>query len=464
MLRSSAGSKVPAEVIRRIVLTTFIPFGFQAIMDQTLLSIFLVVLLMILLASGVWVAFALLGAGFIAMTLFTSAPVGQVLATSVWGATNSWALAAIPLFIWMGEILCRSRISEQLFNGLAPWMRRLPGGLVHINVLGCGMFAAVSGSSVATAATLGRMSVPELLKRGYPENLVLGSLAGSGTLGFLIPPSIILIVYGVAIDESIVRLFLAGVVPGLVLITLFMGYVAIWAFIHPDRMPEPDPVLDFGQKVKVTARLIPILILIAGVLGSIELGIASPTDAAAVGVALALILSRAMRTLTKSTLVDGLLGAIRTSCMIAFILMGASFLTVAMGFTGIPRALAEWIGAMALSPEALIFALTVFFVVLGCFLDGISMVVLTTAVILPMIETAGIDRVWFGIYVAVVVEMSQITPPIGFNLFALQGITGRNILDLARASAPFFFLLLFLVFLLVLFPELATWLPNYLSG
>jgi len=261
-----------------------------------------------------------------------------------------------------------------------------------------------------------------------------------------------------------VRLFLAGIVPGLVLIALFMGYVAIWSFVHPDRMPQPDPVLDVGQKIKVTARLIPILILIVGVLGSIELGIASPTDAAAVGVALALILSRATRSLTKSSLVDGLLGAVRTSCMIAFILMGASFLTVAMGFTGVPRTLAEWIGKMELSPEALIFALTVFFVVLGCFLDGISMVVLTTAVILPMIEAAGIDRIWFGIYVAVVVEMSQITPPIGFNLFALQGLTGRNILSLARASVPFFLLLLVLVFLLVLFPGLATWLPDYLAS
>ncbi len=327
-------------------------------MDQTLLSIFLVVLLLVLLASGLWVAFALLGVGFVAMVLFASAPVGQVLTTSIWGATNSWALAAIPLFIRMGEILSRSRISEHLFNGLAPWMRGLPGGLIHINVLGCGLFAAVSGSSVATAATLGRMSVPELLNRGYPAQLTLGSLAGSGTLGFLIPPSIILIVYGVAIEESVVRLFLAGIVPGLVLMALFMGYVMVWSIAHPDLMPRPDPGQSLKERARVTIRLVPILALIVGVLGSIELGIASPTDAAAVGVAISLILSRASKTLNWQSLSGGLMAAIRTSCMIAFILIGASFLTVAMGFTGIPRHLAEWIGALDLSPHVLIFALT----------------------------------------------------------------------------------------------------------
>ena len=432
-------------------------------MDPTWVALCTVVVLLVFLASGLWVALALMATGFAAMALFTSAPVGPVMATSIWGATNSWALAAIPLFIWMGEILSRSRVSEHLFNGLAPLLRRVPGGLIHINVLGCGLFAAVSGSSVATAATLGRITVPALLSRGYPERLTLGSLAGSGTLGFLIPPSIILIVYGVAVDESVVRLFLAGIIPGLVLMVLFSGYVVVWSVVNRERMPPPDPAQSLGTRVRGMAKLLPILALIVGILGSIELGIASPTDAAAVGVVLALILSWRSRTLDWPSFAGGLTGAIRTSCMIAFILIGASFLTVAMGFTGVPGSLAASIGAMNLSAEALIVALTVLFVILGCFLDGISMVVLTTAVILPVIETAGIDRIWFGIYLAVVVEMSQITPPIGFNLFAIQGMTGRNVLVLARAALPFFCMLLLLIVLLVLFPGLATWLPNHLA-
>jgi C4-dicarboxylate transporter, DctM subunit len=432
-------------------------------MDPTWVALCTVVVLLVFLASGLWVALALMATGFAAMALFTAAPVGPVMATSIWGATNSWALAAIPLFIWMGEILSRSRVSEHLFNGLAPLLRRVPGGLIHINVLGCGLFAAVSGSSVATAATLGRITVPALLSRGYPERLTLGSLAGSGTLGFLIPPSIILIVYGVAVDESVVRLFLAGIIPGLVLMVLFSGYVVVWSVVNRERMPPPDPAQSLGTRVRGMAKLLPILALIIGILGSIELGIASPTDAAAVGVVLALILSWRSRTLDWPSFAGGLTGAIRTSCMIAFILIGASFLTVAMGFTGVPGSLAASIGAMNLSAEALIVALTVLFVILGCFLDGISMVVLTTAVILPVIETAGIDRIWFGIYLAVVVEMSQITPPIGFNLFAIQGMTGRNVLVLARAALPFFCMLLLLTVLLVLFPGLATWLPNHLA-
>ncbi|MFQ5468420.1 MAG: TRAP transporter large permease, partial [Kiloniellaceae bacterium] len=364
------------------------------------------------------------------------------------------------LFIWMGEILFRSRLSDDLFGGLAPWMERLPGRLLHVNILGCGIFAAVSGSSAATAATIGRMAIPELQKRGYDERMMVGTLAGSGTLGLLIPPSIILIVYGVATEESIARLFIAGIVPGAMLIVLFMGYVIVWSLFHPERVPAAGVKLAFGARIAALRRLIPVLLLIAGVIGSIYVGIASPTDAAAVGVFLSLMLSYFSGTLTWESFRGGLMGATRTSCMIAFILAGAAFLTVAMGFTGIPRVLAQWIGSLGLSPYMLLAALTVFFVILGCFLDGISVVVLTTAVILPMIEQAGIDNIWFGIYIVVVVEMSQITPPVGFNLFVLQGLTGRDILFVARAALPFFFLLLSAVVLLVVFPELATWLPT----
>jgi tripartite ATP-independent transporter DctM subunit len=432
-------------------------------MDEVWLGILLVVVLFALLGSGVWVAFSLFGVGLVAMELFTSAPVGRVLATSVWGASNSWALAALPLFIWMGEILFRSRLSEDLFGGLAPWMGRLPGRLMHVNILGCSIFAAVSGSSAATAATIGRMSLPELTRRGYDETMSIGTLAGSGTLGLLIPPSIILIVYGVAIEESIARLFVAGILPGLVLVLLFMGYVAIWSLTHPERTPPRDPPMPLGERIWQSRRLIPVILLILGVIGSIYIGIASPTDAAAVGVFLALVLSWLSGTLTRQSFVDGLMGATRTSCMIAFILAGASFLTSAMGFTGIPRMLAEWIAVQGLSTYGLLAALTVFFVVLGCFLDGISLVVLTTAVILPVVEAAGIDRIWFGIYLVVVVEMSQITPPVGFNLFVLQGLTGRNILQVAKAALPFFFILVLGVVLLVAFPQLALWLPEMMA-
>lgn len=429
-------------------------------MEELGYSAVLLVVFFALLGSGIWIAFCLLGVAFVGMSLFTPVPVGQVMATSIWGSSNAWPLAAIPMFIWMGEILSRSRVSEDLFNGLAPWMRWIPGGLVHVNILGCGLFAAVSGSSVATAATIGKMSIPELLKRGYPPSLVLGSLAGSGTLGFLIPPSVILIVYGVAIEESIVRLFLAGVLPGLLLLVLFTGYVILWSVLNPRQIPrQVEPILG-GDIVRRSIRLLPILLLIFGVLGSIYLGIASPTDAAAVGVGMALLIGWLSGSLTRTSFIESLFSAIRTSCMITFILAAASFLTVVMGFTGIPRALAEWIGTMQLSPTLLICVLTVAFIVLGCFLDGISIVVLTTAVILPMIDQAGIDRIWFGVYLAIVVEMSQITPPVGFNLFALQGLTGHNILYLTRAAAPFFFILLLAIGIIVVFPDIAVWLPK----
>ncbi|PIP96938.1 MAG: C4-dicarboxylate ABC transporter permease [Rhodobacterales bacterium CG18_big_fil_WC_8_21_14_2_50_71_9] len=413
-----------------------------------------------LLGLGVWVGFALLLVGALAMALFTSAPLGAVLATTSWGAANSWALAALPLFIWMGEILFRSRLSEDMFAGLSPWLTRLPGRLLHVNVFGCAVFAAVSGSSAATAATIGKLSMPELSRRGYPETMMIGTLAGPATLGLLIPPSIILIVYGVATEQSIARLFVAGVLPGLLMTALFVGYVVIWALANPRAIPAEDQHFSFREKLSRSRRLIPVMALIAGVIGSIYAGIASPTDAAAVGVVLALALAGAQGSLTRTVFLDGLMGATRTSCMIAFILAGAAFLTVAMGFTGIPRMLAEWIGALGLSQVALLAALTVFFVVLGMFLDGISVVVLTTSVVMPMVQAAGIDPLWFGIYIVIVVEMSQITPPVGFNLFVLQALTGRSIMVVAGAALPFFLLMAAALAIIMAFPGVVTWLPN----
>ncbi|OSQ49546.1 TRAP transporter large permease [Thalassospira alkalitolerans] len=433
-------------------------------MDVLEIGLILMGLLFLFLGAGLWVALSLFAVGVIGLEFFTSAQTGPIIATTAWAGLASWSLAPLPLFIWMGEILFRSRLSEDMFTGLAPWLNKIPGRLLHVNILGCGIFAAVSGSSAATAATIGRMSIPELRKQGYADKLILGTLAGSGTLGLLIPPSIILIVYGVSAELSIARLFIAGILPGAMLIILFMGFVMIWATANKDKMPPAGPDMAFMEKVRASGRLIPVIALIAGVIGSIYGGIATPTEAAAYGVVGALILSAISGSLTWTNFVDGLMGATRTSCMIGFILAGAAVLTVTMGFTGIPRELAAWIAEMNLSPYALLAALTVFFIVLGCFLDGISVVVLTTSVILPMVQAAGIDLLWFGIYVVLVVEMSQITPPVGFNLFVLQGLTGKNLFSIARASLPFFFLLLLAVAMITVFPEIATWLPQKMSG
>jgi C4-dicarboxylate transporter, DctM subunit len=495
-------------------------------MDPGLTTLILFGVMLALLASGLWVAISLFAVGFLALAVFTPAPAGSLLATTAWDASWNWALTALPLFIWMGEILFRSRLSADMFNGLAPWLTWLPGRLLHVNIVGCGVMAAVAGSSSVTCATVARMSVPELRKRGYDENLLIGTLAGSGTLGLLIPPSIMLIVYGVIAQQSISRLFIAGVLPGLMLIGIFMAYVMIWSLTHPGRTPKSEISLtraDFvflagevvllaglwfaaapaaqvahwlsGELVALnpefrpnlvkpgtvsfvaglagtillaqlsprTRLLVPVLCLIVAVLGSIYGGIATPTEAATIGVLGALVLAVASRTLTWRTFADSLMGAMRTSCMISFILVGAAFLSLAMGFTGIPRALAGWVAAMELSPYMLLVALTILYAILGCFLDGVSMMVVSASVVLPMVEHAGIDLLWFGIYIVVVVEMAQITPPVGFNLFVLQNMTGRDIMAVTRAAMPFFGLMLLGIVFLTLFPGIATFLPELMT-
>ncbi len=433
-------------------------------MEVTNLVIILSAVLFGALLSGVWVAATLFLVAFVALTLNDNSNIGLLFATTTWGATATWTLAALPLFIWMGEILFRTKLSEDLFHGLVPWLKNVPGRLLHVNILGCTIFAAVSGSSAATAATIGRMTIPELEKRKYPTQMIIGTLAGSGTLGFLIPPSIILIVYGVSAEVSIARLFIAGVLPGMMLVTLFMGYTAIWSMLNADKLPDDDtPDMPLKQKLYQTRRLFPVMGLIVFVLGSIYAGWATATEAAALGVFGALALSLVTGNLSLNTFKDSLLGATRTSCMIIFIIAGASFLSLAMGFTGVPRLLAEQISSMGLSPVMLIAVLTLFFMLLGCFLDGISIVVLTTSIVLPMIERSGIDLMWFGIYVVLVVEMSQITPPVGFNLFVMQGLTKINILSIARYAMPFFLLLMTAIVLLTAFPGIATWLPHLMT-
>lgn len=423
-------------------------------MDAGVISLILFVLLLALLASGLWVAPTLIAVGYVALGVFSPAPAGTLLASTVWDASWNWALTALPLFVWMGEILFRTRLSSDMFNGLAPWTSRLPGGLLHVNILGCGVMAAVAGSSAVTCATVGRMSMPELRKRGYDEGLAIGTLAGSGTLGLLIPPSIMLIVYGVVAQVSISRLFIAGIVPGIMIIAIFMTYVAIRSSLNPSLAPKPDRHLSFGEKLWASRFLIPVMGLIFVVLGSIYGGFATPTEAATIGVVGALVLAAVSRSLTWASFMESLMGAVRTSCMIAFILAGAAFLSIAMGFTGVPRVLASYVDAWNLSPFALIALLTVLYIFLGCFLDGVSMMVLTAAVVLPMVQKAGIDLLWFGIFTVIVVEMAQITPPVGFNLFVLQGMTGRDILKVTKAAMPFFALMLLGILIITLVPEI----------
>jgi tripartite ATP-independent transporter DctM subunit len=432
-------------------------------MDPGLVSLILIGAMLLMLASGIWVALTLMIVGYLGIALFSNAPAGAIMTTTIWAQSWSWALTALPLFIWMGEILYRTKLAANMFKGLAPWMNALPGRLLHVNVVSCGLFAAVSGSSAATTATIGRITIPELEKRGYDQKMIVGSLAGSATLGFLIPPSIILIVYGVAAEVSISRLFIAGILPGLMLMVLFMGYIMLWSLRHPDRTPAPEPRIPFLDRIRATSGLFPMLGLIIAVIGSIYAGFATPTEAAAVGVLGALILSALSGTLTWNSFTESVAGATKTTCMITLILAGAAFLSVAMGFTGIPRALASWVGAFELSQFELLLALTLLFVVMGCFLDGISIVVLTASVIMPMVQAAGIDLIWFGIYLVVVIEMSQITPPVGINLFILQSMTRHDLLQVAKMAFPFFLVLVLATLLLIVFPGIATYLPSLMT-
>jgi len=429
-------------------------------MLEVYLTIFFISVLLIFLGSGIWVGISMIGVSTIGMMMFTSRPVGDAMATTMWSMGSSWSLTALPLFVWMGEILFRTKLSENLFKGLSPWLARLPGGLIHVNVLGCAIFAAISGSSAATVATVGKMSIPELRKRNYPESFLLGTLAGSGTLGLLIPPSIILIIYGVTVEESIAKLFIAGIIPGIALALLFMTYVVVWSLKNKKVMPIISEDFSFLEKIKQSGQLIPVVLLILAVIGSIYAGVATATEAASLGVLGALVLSYFQKSLTKESFAKSLLGATKTSCMIAFILAGSSFLTLAMAFTGLPKNLAVFIDTLQLSPYMLLLVLTLFYIILGMFLDGISAVVLTMAIIEPMIRQAGFDMIWFGIYLVIVVEMAQITPPVGFNLFVLQGMAKRDMGFIARSAFPLFLLMILAVIIIIAFPQLALWLPE----
>jgi C4-dicarboxylate transporter, DctM subunit len=430
-------------------------------MELTTLAIVLLVALIGILASGVWIAIGLGLVGLLAMWLTTNIPIGAVLATRVWDSAASWQIAALPLFIWMGEILFRTKMSEEMFRGLAPWLQWLPGRLLHVNVVGCGIFATMSGSSAATCATIGKIALPELKKRGYDEGMALGSLAGSGTLGLLIPPSIPMVVYAVTANVSVLKVFLGGFLPGALVMALYSGYIIIWSLLNPSKTPPRDPPMSFMAKMDQSRKLIPALLLIALVFLSLVLGFATATECAAFGVVGALGLAWWGGTLTKDGFYESIMSATRLTCMIMLILAGAAFCTAAMAYTGIPKALAEWVDGQNLNRHTLVLALTIMYIVLGCLIDGISMIVLTAVIVLPMVEKAGFDLVWFGVYLIIHVEMAQITPPVGFNLFVLQNMSGKDTFTVAKAAFPFFVLLNVAVVIITMFPEIVLVVPNY---
>ena len=420
----------------------------------------LLALLLVLLIGGVWIALALAAVAWTGLQFFTSTPPDVNLFQSFWGSSASWTLAALPLFIWMGEILYRTKLSEEMFKGLAPWLGWLPGRLMHVNVLACGIFGTVSGSSAATCATIAKVALPELKARGYDEKTCLGSLCGAGTLGILLPPSIIMVVYAVAAEVSILKVFLAGIIPGVLLMLLFSGYIMVWAWRNPSKTPLETNTYTFLEKLHLSRHLIPCLLLIIFIVWVMVEGWATATEAAAFGVLGAFGIAAMSGGLNKQSFCDSLMGATRLSCMILFILGGAAFLSSCMAFTGIPRALAEWVAAMNPNPYMLIAVLAVIYIILGTALDGVSMIVLTTSIVLPMVEKAGFDLVWFGIFIVLLVEIAEVTPPLGFNLFVLQTMSGRDSTYVARASIPFFFMMVLAIALITVFPVLVTWLPE----
>ncbi len=424
----------------------------------------LLFLMLLMLSGGVWIAMTLAIVGWVGQAFFTNTLPGKNLFSAFWETAASWELAALPMFIWMGEILYRTRLSEQMFDGLSPWLSRVPGRLMHTTVLGCGIFGSVSGSSAATCATIAKVALPELERRGYNRDLALGSLAAAGGLGILIPPSITMVVYAVAADASVIRLFLAGFLPGLLLMGLFSLYIGWWSLRHPEQVPAAEPPTTLWNKLRRSGSLIPCALLIVFIVWVLVAGIATATECAAWGVVGSLAIAAAGGSLNWRNFWDALAGATRVSCMIMFILAGAAFLTKTMAFTGIPRELAEFVASLNLSPYGLIAILVVVYLILGTALDGISMIVLTSAVVLPLIQKAGFDLVWFGIFIILLIEIAEITPPVGFNLFVLQNMTGVDSNRIARVTLPFFACMLVAIALITLFPQIVTSVPNALMG
>ena len=421
-------------------------------------------ILFLTLAAGIWVGFSLFIVGFVAMILYSPLSAGSNMASSVWATVEKWEYVAVPLFILMGEILYRSGISEKLFKSLVPWVYRLPGGLLLMNIVSCTLFAAVSGSSAATTATVGRITLAEFDKLGYDRRLAMGSLAGAGTLGFLIPPSLIMIVYAILSEVSIGKMFMAGILPGLLLAGIYSSYIIYRGIRNPGIAPRTQESYSWRERTVGLKDLAPTLLLILIVLGSIYGGVATPTEAAAVGVLGGTIFALINRRMNFKIMFECLVGAVKTTSMIMIIVVGAGFLSRVMGFLGIPMAITRAITELGLSPYMLMILLGGFYILLGCLLDGFSIVVMTLPIALPMVTAAGFDPIWFGIYLILMVEVSQITPPVGFNLFVIQGLTGEPIVQVAKYALPFFFLMILTTAILTLYPEIVLFLPKLMVG
>ena len=427
-------------------------------------SVFVLLVMVVLLCSSMWIGFALLGTGLLSLEWFRDVPIQRILAQDVWSRLNADELVTLPLFVLMGDILFFSKLSESLFRGIAPWVQRLPGGLLHVNVIGCTIFAAVSGSSAATTATVGRMTLRELLKRGYDKDMAMGSLAGAGTIGLMIPPSIPMIVYGVLADVSILDLFIAGVVPGLIIAVMFIGWIMLQAWWRPSVQPADPEVYTWAQKVESLKDLLPVSLLILSVIGSMYSGLASVTEAAAVGVAGALAISVAQGLMSWRNLGRALLSTVRTCSMSGLILLGALFLAKVMTMLGIPGETGQWVKSLELSPYMLIFTLLVVYLILGTALDGLSAMVMTLPVVFPLVLASGFDPVWFGIFLIITIELSNVSPPVGFNLFIIQQMTGESQTRVAKSSLPYCSLMLVLIVVMTVWPGLITWLPQLLKA
>ena len=441
------------------------------ISDPIVLLLVMVVVLFTFLLSGLWIAFSLFATGVVVMLLYNfSLPptisiwskIGGIIANSSWNTIDSWSLVALPLFVFMGEILYHTDISNRLFNGLLPWFSRIPGKLLHLNVVACSMFAAVCGSSAATTATVGKITLSELQKRGYSRSLSVGSLAGAGTLGFLIPPSLIMIIYGVLSDVSIGKLFIAGIIPGLLLAGLYSLYIGIVATLKPNVTPSVEQDYPLSVKLRALKDILPVVFLILLVLGSIYLGFATPTEAAALGVAGAIGLGFLFKSLNKENFARAVKNTIKTTVMISFIIMGAAFLSQVAGFTGITRTLTECVARAHLSPYELLLILGIMYIFLGAILDGVSMVVMTTPILLPIIQQAGFHPLWFGIFLVIMVELAQITPPVGFSLFVIEGISGEKVGNIIKYSFPFFLIMILVVVIISVFPQIVFFLPSHM--
>jgi len=423
-------------------------------------SFVLLASLALFLGSTIWIGISLFIVGITGLTCFTSVDPFAIMSNIVWNSTSGSTMIALPLFIFMGEILFRSKISENLFNGLSPWMNKLPGRLVHVNIVASSLFAAVSGSSAATTATVGKITLPELFKRNYDKSLCLGSLAGAGTLGFLIPPSMVMLVYGIVADVSIGKLFIAGIIPGIILAGAFSGYVLVRCVVNPELTPDDGSVYSWKDRFSTLPQLLPVASLIVMVLGSIYLGWATPTEAAAVGVVGSVFFAFLSRSMDRKVFVDSLMGSVKTSCMIMLIVSGASFLSVTVGYLGLPANLTKFIGSLGLSPYMLIAILTVMYIILGCLLDGFSMIVMSLPIALPLVKAAGFDPLWFGIYLVVMIEVAQITPPVGFNLFVINGLTGESLFRIAKYSMPSFIIMLAMTMVITVYPDMVLALPR----